>query len=111
MYRVIKHFIDLHDDDYSYNVGDTFPREGVAVLDKRIEELSGCDNKQHTPLIEFVEDTEMVQEQNEVLEEVINVESAPINENSESTTDENEEEIPEKKRRARTKKTEKSPAE
>ena len=29
MYKVIKHFIDLHDNDHSYNEGDIFPREGV----------------------------------------------------------------------------------
>ena len=27
MYKVIKHFIDLHDNDHSYNEGDIFPRE------------------------------------------------------------------------------------
>jgi len=31
MYKVIKHFIDLHDNDHSYNEGDIFPREGVDV--------------------------------------------------------------------------------
>ena len=29
MYKVIKHFIDLHDNDHSYNEGDIFPCEGV----------------------------------------------------------------------------------
>ena len=50
MYKVIKHFIDLHDNDHSYNEGDIFPREGV-------EELAGSNNKQHSPLIELVEET------------------------------------------------------
>lgn len=56
MYKVIKHFIDLHDNDHSYNEGDIFPREGVDVSKERIQELAGSDNKQHTPLIELVEE-------------------------------------------------------
>ena len=56
MYKVIKHFIDLHDNDHSYNEGDIFPREGVDVSKERIEELAGSNNKQHTPLIELVEE-------------------------------------------------------
>ena len=57
MYKVIKHFIDLHDNDHSYNEGDIFPHEGVDVSKERIEELTGSNNKQHTPLIELVEET------------------------------------------------------
>lgn len=44
MYKVIKHFIDLHDNDHSYNEGDIFPREGVDVSKERIEELAGSTN-------------------------------------------------------------------
>ena len=55
MYKVIKHFIDLHDNDHSYNEEDIFPREGLDVSKERIEELAGSNNKQHTPLIELVE--------------------------------------------------------
>lgn len=51
-----KHFIDLHDNDHSYNEGDIFPREGVDVSEERLKELAGSDNKQHTPLIELVEE-------------------------------------------------------
>ena len=54
-YKVIKLFTDLQDNDYLYNVGDTFPRKGISVTEERIAELSGSDNKQHTPLIEKVE--------------------------------------------------------
>lgn len=54
-YKVIKLFTDLHDNDYLYNVGDTFPRKGISVTEERIAELAGSDNKQHTPLIEKVE--------------------------------------------------------
>ena len=56
MYKVIKHFIDIHDNDHSYNEGDIFPREGGDVSEERIKELAGSDNKQHTPLIELVEE-------------------------------------------------------
>lgn len=54
-YKVIKLFTDLHDNDYLYKVGDTFPRKGISVTEERIAELAGSDNKQHTPLIEKVE--------------------------------------------------------
>lgn len=37
MYKVIKHFIDLHDNDHSYNEGDIFPREGVDVSEFKYE--------------------------------------------------------------------------
>lgn len=55
MYKVIKMFTDLHDNDYEYDVGDVFPRKGVSVSEGRIAELAGSDNKQGTPLIEKVE--------------------------------------------------------
>lgn len=58
MYRVIKHFTDLQDDNHPYEVGDAFPREGLKVSGARIAELSGKENKQHCPLIEKVEDPE-----------------------------------------------------
>ena len=51
MYRVIKYFTDLHDNDYPYSVGDTFPRAGLEVSAGRISELLGSDNKQGVPLI------------------------------------------------------------
>ena len=54
-YKVIKLFTDLHDNDYLYKVGDTFPRKGITVTDERIAELAGSNNKQHIPLIEKVE--------------------------------------------------------
>lgn len=60
MYRVIKYFTDLHDKDHPYNVGDTFPRAGIEVTEERLKELSGCDNKQGTPLIELVDEKKPV---------------------------------------------------
>ena len=56
MYKVIKHFTDLHDNEYPYNVGDTFPRSGLTVTEGRLAELSGSNNKQGEPLIVLVED-------------------------------------------------------
>lgn len=52
MYKVIKHFVDLQDNNYKYDVGDTYPRKGLNVLQSRINELASSKNKQKTPLIE-----------------------------------------------------------
>lgn len=56
MYKVIEYFTDLHNKDYPYNVGDTFPHEGVKVTKERLAELSGKDNKRGKPVIELVAD-------------------------------------------------------
>lgn len=55
MYKVIKYFTDLHDNDYPYKVGDTFPRQGITVTEGRIAELAGSNNKQGQPLIALVD--------------------------------------------------------
>lgn len=55
MYKVIKFFHDLQDNNHAYNVGDTYPREGAKSTAERIAELSGKENKQGCPLIEKVE--------------------------------------------------------
>ena len=52
MYKVIKHFVDLQDNNYRFNVGDEFPRKGAEVTLGRIDELAGNYNKQGVPLIE-----------------------------------------------------------
>lgn len=54
MFKVIKFFTDLEDNDHPYNVGDTFPRKGMSVMPSRLRELSGSDNRQGVPLIEEV---------------------------------------------------------
>ena len=54
MYRVIKSFTDLQDNNYAYYVGDTFPRNGVEAGAERIAELSSDKNLQGVPLIEEV---------------------------------------------------------
>lgn len=55
MYEVIHYFTDLQDNEYPYNIGDIFPHDGLTVSEKRLKELSGSSNKQHKPLIKFVE--------------------------------------------------------
>lgn len=57
MYTVIKAFTDLQDDNHVYNVGDTFPHKGKATK-KRLDELSGDNNKVGRPLIEEVKEDE-----------------------------------------------------
>lgn len=54
MYRVIRCFTDLQDNNYPYNAGDAFPRNGIDVSAERYAELAGSDNKQGTPLIEEI---------------------------------------------------------
>ena len=46
----------MQDGMHPYNVGDTFPRDGVDANDGRLAELSTDANLQRTPLIEYVED-------------------------------------------------------
>lgn len=56
MYKVIKHFTDLQDNDHSYNVGDEYPRKGLNVLPSRVKELASNNNRRGEPLIEEVPD-------------------------------------------------------
>ena len=63
MYKVIKRFTDLQDDNHRYNVGDEFPREGGKATKKRIAELSGSDNRRGEPLIEEIKESKPPQEE------------------------------------------------
>lgn len=54
MYKVIKSFTDLQDNNYAYYVGDTFPHDGVEVDAERIAELASDKNRLGVPLIEEV---------------------------------------------------------
>ena len=54
MYKVIKSFTDLQDNNYAYSVGDTFPHDGVDVDDERIAELASDKNRLGVPLIEEI---------------------------------------------------------
>lgn len=53
-YEVVRFFIDLCDNNHTYNVGDTFPRNGMVVSNERIKELSGPNNRQKVPLIKEI---------------------------------------------------------
>ena len=54
MYKVIKSFTDLQDNNYAYSVGDTFPHNGVEVGAERIAELANDKNRLGVPLIEEI---------------------------------------------------------
>lgn len=58
MYKVIKHFTDLQDNNFAYNVGDEYPRKWLSVLPSRIKELASDKNRQGCPLIEEIPDVE-----------------------------------------------------
>lgn len=61
MYRVIKFFTDLQDNNHAYKVGDVFPHDGMKVSEIRLRELSTDANRRHMPLIEKVEDEKPVE--------------------------------------------------
>lgn len=62
MYKVIKHFTDMQDNNYAYDPTDParniYPRKGLSVLPSRIKELAGNKNRQGCPLIEEIPDVE-----------------------------------------------------
>lgn len=56
MYKVIKTFVDLQDGNYKYDIGDTYPRDGMSALPSRTKELASKNNKLGEPLIEEIKD-------------------------------------------------------
>lgn len=50
-YKVVHKFKDLQDNEYIYNVGDTYPRHDVTVSKERLNELKTNKNKIGVPLI------------------------------------------------------------
>lgn len=54
MYKVVKFFVDLQDNNQPYNIGDTYPRKGLKVSEERLAELASDKNKQGVPLIELM---------------------------------------------------------
>ena len=58
MYKVIKHFTDMQDNNFAYEVGDEFPRKNFSVLPSRIKELASDKNRQGCPLIVEIPDVE-----------------------------------------------------
>lgn len=55
-YKVIHRFTDLQDNNYPYDEGDIFPRQGFKVSEERIKELTSENNKRRMKLIELVDD-------------------------------------------------------
>lgn len=55
MYKVVKDFTDLTDNNHVYLAGDTYPRKGAKPDAKRVDELSSKFNKRGEILIEAVE--------------------------------------------------------
>lgn len=58
MYKVIKFFTDLQDNNHPYEVGDEYPRKGATVLPSRLKELASENNRQGQPLIEEIPEVE-----------------------------------------------------
>ena len=56
MYKVLKDFIDLKDDNFLYHKGDIYPRDGAEVGDERLLELSTKNNRIGEILIESVDE-------------------------------------------------------
>lgn len=77
MFRVIEFFTDLQDGNHAYNVGDTFPREGVTATADRIKELSGTQNKRGIALIEEVRGAEETTVTEETDDKAAPVENEP----------------------------------
>ena len=77
MYKVIRYFTDLQDDEYLYREGDTYPRNGLKPepTKERIVELSTNRNLQGVPLIKEVEEpVESVENDVETVEETVETE-------------------------------------
>ncbi len=63
MYKALTYFTDLQDNNYPYNEGDIFPRDGLIVSEARLKELSSTNNRRRIKLIEIVEEETQVEEQ------------------------------------------------
>ena len=48
----------MQDDNFAYEIGDTYPRKDFSVLPSRIRELASDKNRQGVPLIEEIPDIE-----------------------------------------------------
>lgn len=56
MYKAIVNFVDLQDNNYKYQAGDIFPREGMEVSAARLHELLTDENRRRKPMIVEVEE-------------------------------------------------------
>lgn len=61
MFKVIKEFRDLQDNDYIYEVNDIYPHDNREVPVERIEELAGKKNKIGRRLIQKLKDEELIE--------------------------------------------------
>ena len=61
MYKVIKNFIDLKDNNHKYVAGDIFPRDGAKVSSARINELASEKNRRGVKLIEEVKEEKPIE--------------------------------------------------
>lgn len=77
MYQAIEYFTDLQDDNYAYNIGDVYPREGVVASEDRLKELSSADNKRGRALIELVQSTAQNTAEKEPAEKSVEAEEEP----------------------------------
>ena len=70
MYKVLNKFADFLDNDFVYEVGDAYPREGFEPTNSRLEQLSEFIHALGGPAIEKVEDGETEGAENEEETEV-----------------------------------------
>lgn len=56
MYKAIKFFQDLQDNNFPYEAGDIYPREGLEVSKERLAELASDKNLRKEVLIKKVEE-------------------------------------------------------
>lgn len=56
MYKVLKYFVDLQDNNFEYKEGDVYPRDGFSVLQSRLNELASTKNRRGEALIEELEE-------------------------------------------------------
>lgn len=73
MYRVIVKFLDLQD-NYTYNVGETYPRKGAKPSEDRIKTLSSSNNVLGKPIIVKIEEKVEEPKKVEPINEEIKVE-------------------------------------
>lgn len=101
MYKAIKRFKDLQDNNYVYNAGDIFPREGVVVPESRIRELSTNENRRGISLIKEISEPkkEIVEPVEETIPEGVSKEV--VSEPKEDTEDTQTGENPSKKTKAK----------
>jgi len=59
-YKVLRYFNDLQDENYYYETGSTYPRDGLTPSQKRIKELASINNKQGIALIEPIDEPKTI---------------------------------------------------